>query len=313
MPQAPTPYAYFQKQFVPLAEAKIGIMTHAFLYGTAVFEGIRGNWNDKEQQIYLFRVKEHYARLRKSCRIVRIDLPYSDEELQSITTRLVEMCGYGEDVYVRPIAYKSGEVVGVRLHDLEDDFLIFVVPFGPYLDIDKGARCCTSSWRRVEDTSIPARAKINGIYVNSALAKTEAQLNGFDEAIMLDERGHVSEGSGENIFIVDGERLITPPPSSNILVGITRDTVITLARQELGMETVERDIDRSELYAAEECFMTGTAAHVTPVVEMDHRPIGSGKMGPVAERLVRLYFDVITGRNPKYVSWCTPCYSKVKA
>ena len=313
MPQAPTAYAYFQKQFVPLAEAKIGIMTHAFLYGTAVFEGIRGNWNDKEQQIYLFRVKEHYARLRKSCRIVRIDLPYSDEELQSITTRLVEMCGYGEDVYVRPIAYKSGEVVGVRLHDLEDDFLIFVVPFGPYLDIDKGARCCTSSWRRVEDTSIPARAKINGIYVNSALAKTEAQLNGFDEAIMLDERGHVSEGSGENIFIVDGERLITPPPSSNILVGITRDTVITLARQELGMETVERDIDRSELYAAEECFMTGTAAHVTPVVEMDHRPIGSGKMGPVAERLVRLYFDIITGRNPKYVSWCTPCYSKVKA
>ena len=313
MPQAPTPYAYFQKQFVPLAEAKLGIMTHAFLYGTAVFEGIRGNWNDKEQQVFLFRVKEHYARLRKSCRIVRIDLPYSDEELQSITTRLVEMCGYGEDVYVRPIAYKSSEVVGVRLHDLEDDFLIFVVPFGPYLDIDKGARCCTSSWRRVEDTSIPARAKINGIYVNSALAKTEAQLNGFDEAIMLDERGHVSEGSGENIFIVDGERLITPPPSSNILVGITRDTVITLARQELGMETVERDIDRSELYAAEECFMTGTAAHVTPVVELDHRPIGSGKMGPVAERLVRLYFDIITGRNPKYVSWCTPCYSKVKA
>ncbi|OGO48437.1 MAG: branched-chain-amino-acid transaminase [Chloroflexi bacterium RBG_16_64_32] len=313
MPQAPTAYAYFQKQFVPLAEAKLGIMTHAFLYGTAVFEGIRGNWNDKEQQVFLFRVKEHYARLRKSCRIVRIDLPYSDEELQSITTRLVEMCGYGEDVYVRPIAYKSSEVVGVRLHDLEDDFLIFVVPFGPYLDIDKGARCCTSSWRRVEDTSIPARAKINGIYVNSALAKTEAQLNGFDEAIMLDERGHVSEGSGENIFIVDGERLITPPPSSNILVGITRDTVITLARQELGMETVERDIDRSELYAAEECFMTGTAAHVTPVVELDHRPIGSGKMGPVAERLVRLYFDIITGRNPKYVSWCTPCYSKVKA
>ena len=309
----PTPHAYFQKQFMPLAEAKIGIMTHAFNYGTAVFEGIRGNWNDAERQLYLFRVKEHYARLRKSCRIVRIDLPYSDEELQSITTRLVEMCGYGEDVYVRPIAYKSSEVVGVRLHDLEDDFLIFVVPFGPYLDIDKGARCCTSSWRRVEDTSIPARAKINGIYVNSALAKTEAQLNGFDEAIMLDERGHVSEGSGENIFIVDGERLITPPPSSNILVGITRDTVITLARQELGMETVERDIDRSELYAAEECFMTGTAAHVTPVVELDHRPIGSGKMGPVAERLVRLYFDIITGRNPKYVSWCTPCYSKVKA
>lgn len=309
----PTPHAYFQKQFMPLAEAKIGIMTHAFNYGTAVFEGIRGNWNDAERQLYLFRVKEHYARLRKSCRIMRIDFQYSDEELYSLTTRLVEMSGFQEDVYIRPLAYKSSEVLGVRLHDLEDDFLLFVTPFGPYLDVEKGARCCTSSWRRVEDTGIPARAKITGIYANSALAKTEAQLNGFDEAIMLDERGHVSEGSGENIFVVDGDRLITPPPSSNILVGITRDTVITLAREELGMQTVERDIDRSELYTADECFMTGTAAHVTPVVELDHRPIGDGKMGPVAKRLMRLYFDIITGRNPKYVSWCTPCYSKVKA
>lgn len=309
----PTPHAYFQKQFMPLAEAKIGIMTHAFNYGTAVFEGIRGNWNDAEQQLYLFRVKEHYARLRKSCRIMRIDFQYSDEELYSLTTRLVEMSGFQEDVYIRPLAYKSSEVLGVRLHDLEDDFLLFVTPFGPYLDVEKGARCCTSSWRRVEDTGIPARAKITGIYANSALAKTEAQLNGFDEAIMLDERGHVSEGSGENIFVVDGDRLITPPPSSNILVGITRDTVITLAREELGMQTVERDIDRTELYTADECFMTGTAAHVTPVVELDHRPIGDGKMGPVAKRLMRLYFDIITGRNPKYVSWCTPCYSKVKA
>jgi branched-chain amino acid aminotransferase len=313
MAQTPTPYAYFQKEFVPLAEAKIGIMTHAFNYGTGVFEGIRGNWNEKEQQLYLFRIKEHYDRIRRSCRIMRIEFPYSNEELHSLTTKLVEMCGYREDVYVRPLAYKSSEVLGVRLHDLEDDFLVFVAPFGPYLDIEKGARCCTSSWRRVEDTSIPARAKITGIYANSALAKTEAHLNGFDEAIMLDERGHVSEGSGENIFIVEGDRLVTPPPSSNILVGITRETVMALARQELGMETVERDIDRSELYVTEECFMTGTAAHVTPVVELDHRPIGDGKMGPVTKRLVQLYFDVITGRNPKYASWCTPCYSRVKA
>jgi branched-chain amino acid aminotransferase len=298
---------------VPLEEAKIGIMTHAFNYGTAVFEGIRGNWNEEDGQVYLFRIKEHYARLRKSCRIMRIDFPYSDEELYSVTTKLVEMSGFREDVYIRPLAYKSSEVLGVRLHDLDDDFLIFVAPFGPYLDIEKGARCCTSSWRRVEDTGIPARAKITGIYANSALAKTEAQLNGFDEAIMLDERGHISEGSGENIFIVDGGKLITPPPSSNILVGITRDTVMTLAREELGMETVERDIDRTELYTADECFMTGTAAHVTPVVELDRRPIGDGKMGPVASRLVELYFQIITGRNPMYSHCCTPCYSKVKA
>ncbi len=308
-----TPYAYFQKQIVPLAEAKIGVMTHAFNYGTAVFEGIRGNWNDEEGQIYVFRLKEHFDRLRKSCRIMKIDFPYDNEELSSIVTRVVEMSGYREDVYIRPLAYKSSEILGVRLHDLEDDFLVFIAPFGPYLDIEKGARCCTSSWRRVADTGIPARAKITGIYANSALAKTEANLNGYDEAIMLDERGHISEGSGENIFVVDNGVLITPPPSSDILVGITRDTVMTLAREELGIPIVERDIDRTELYTADECFMTGTAAHVTPVVELDHRPIGDGKMGPVTGQLVKLYFDIITGRNARYAHWCTPCYSKVKA
>ena len=308
-----TPYAYFKREIVPLSEAKIGVMTHAFNYGTAVFEGVRGNWNEDEGQIYLFRMKEHYDRLRRSCRIMRIDFPYENEELSSITTQLVEMSGYREDVYIRPLAYKSSELLGVRLHDLDDDFLIFVAPFGPYLDVEKGARCCTSSWRRVEDTGIPARAKITGIYANSALAKTEANLNGFDEAIMLDERGHVSEGSGENIFVVQGDQVITPPPSSNILVGITRDTVMTLVREELGLQIVERDIDRTELYTSDECFMTGTAAHVTPVVELDHRIIGDGRMGPVTGRLVSMYFDIITGRNAKYAHWCTPCFSKVKA
>lgn len=308
-----TPYAYFKKQIVPLSEAKIGIMTHAFNYGTGVFEGIRGNWNEEHQQVYVFRMKEHYDRLRRSCRIMQIDFPYTNEELYSITTRLVEMSELHEDVYIRPLAYKSSEVLGVRLHDLEDDLLIFVSPFGPYLDIEKGARCQTSSWRRVADTGIPARAKITGIYANSALAKTEAQLNGFDEAIMLDERGHISEGSGENIFVVMDGRIYTPPPSSDILVGITRDTVITLAREELGLEVVERDIDRTELYTADECFMTGTAAHVTPVVELDRRKIGSGKMGAITGELVRLYFDIIRGNNPKYAHWCTPCYSTVKA
>lgn len=307
-----TPYAYFRRQLVPLSEAKIGVMTHAFNYGTAVFEGIRGNWNEEEGQIYLFRMKEHYQRLRKSCRIMLIDFPYSDEELASITTRLVELSGFREDVYVRPLAYKSSEALGVRLHNLEDDFLIFVAPFGPYLDVEQGARCCTSSWRRVEDTGIPARAKITGIYANSALAKTEANLNGFDEAIMLDERGHVSEGSGENIFVVMDGKLVTPPPSDNILVGITRDTVITLAREELGVETVERAIDRSELYVAEEVFMTGTAAHITPVVEIDHRPVGDGRRGPITARLQELYFQVIRGKHPKYRHWCTPCYSQVR-
>ncbi len=302
------PYAYFGKQFVPLAEAEISVATHAFNYGTAVFEGIRGNWNEEEKQTYLFRLADHYQRLHQSGRVLRIDVPYSNDELCDITVRLVGMCGYQEDVYVRPIAYKSSNVLAVRLHDLEDDFLIFVIPFGPYLDIKKGARCGTSSWRRVEDTGIPARAKVNGIYVNSALAKTEAVEHGYDEAIMLNEDGHVSEGSGENIFIIESGRLITPPVWSNILVGITRDTVITLAREELGMETIERPIDRSELYLADECFMTGTAAHVTPVIEVDHRPVGEGKRGPITAELQRLYFDVVRGKNGKYAHWCTACH-----
>lgn len=302
----PTPYAFFRKQFAPAAEARIGVMTHALHYGTAVFEGIRGNWNEDDGRIYLFRMREHYQRLRRSCRILKIDLPYTDEELCDITVKLVAMAGYREDVYVRPLAYKSSEALGVRLHDLEDDFLAFVAPFGPYLDTEKGARVCTSSWRRVEDTGIPARAKVTGIYVNSALAKTEAVENGYDEAIMLNEDGHVCEGSGENIFIVDDGRLITPPSSSNILVGITRQTVMTLAWEELGIPTIEREMDRSELYACDECFLTGTAAHVTAVIEVDRRPVGSGAIGPITAKLSRLYFDAVRGKSSKYAHWCTP-------
>jgi branched-chain amino acid aminotransferase len=306
------PYAFFRKQFMPLGEAKIGILTHALHYGTACFEGIRGNWNDEQQQLFLFRVKDHYERLLRSCRILKIRLPYSVDELCKFTTELVEKSGYREDVYIRPLAYKSSEVVGVRLHDLEDDFLIVVVTLAAYLDADAGVRCCTSSWRRVDDTMIPARGKITGIYVNSALAKTEANEHGFDEAILLNHDGHVSEGSGENIFFVLDNKLVTPPSSDNILLGVTRDTVIQLARNEMGLETLEESVDRTELYIADEVFFTGTAAHVSPVLEIDHRPVGDGKIGKVTKELQRLYFDVIKGKNPKYLRWCTPAYKLVK-
>jgi len=309
----PTPLAYFQRRFVPLTEAKIPVMTHAFLYGTACFEGIRGNWNGDDGRIYLFRMREHYQRLARSCRILRVGLPYSDDELCDLTADLVGRSGYAEDVYIRPIAYKSEETLGPRMHDVADDFLVFVMAFGPYLDTDAGIRCMTSTWRRVDDLGIPARAKVNGLYVNSALAKTEAQENGFDEAIMLDERGHVSEGSGENIFIVRDGTLITPPPSDNILEGITRDSVITLAREELGIGTVERAMDRSELYVADECFMTGTAAHVTAVTEVDRRAIGDGGTGEVTHRLQQLYFEAMRGKNGKYARWVTPVQPQVAA
>jgi len=309
-----TSYAFFNGKIVPLSEAKIGVMTHAFNYGTACFEGIRGNWNSEEEQIYLFRSRDHYQRLLNNCRILKISIPHTVDELCQLTVELVEKNGFREDLYVRPLAYKSSEVVGVRLHDLDDDFLIFVTPFGPYLDITKGITCCVSSWRRIEDNMIPPRAKITGLYVNSALAKTEAVDNGFDEAIMLTHEGHVSEGSGENVFLVMDGRLITPPSSDNILIGITRDTVIKLAKWELGIETIERQIDRSELYIADECFLTGTAAHVTPVLEIDHRKIGNGQVGSITKKLQDLYFNIVQGRNKKYLDWCTPAYTKrVKA
>jgi branched-chain amino acid aminotransferase len=306
----PAPTAFFQGNYMPLAEAKVPVMTHAFLYGTACFEGIRGNWNEEDGSVYLFRVREHYERLRMSCRILKINLAYSDDELCDITAKLVADSGYGEDLYIRPIAYKSEEVLGPRMHDIADDFLCFVTPFGPYLD-DAGIRCATSTWRRVDDLGIPARAKVNGLYVNSALAKTEALENGFEEAIMLDERGHVSEGSGENIFLVRNGALITPAPSDNILEGITRSSIMTLARDELGIQTIERAIDRSELYVADECFMTGTAAHISAVIEVDRRPVGDGVAGQVTRRLQELYYDAIRGKNAKYASWVTAVKPKV--
>ena len=300
--------AFFNKQFVPLSEAKVGIMTHALNYGTACFEGIRGNWNSEQGQMYLFRLRDHYQRIQKSCHILKINLSYSIDKLCELTVELVERNGYREDIYVRPMAYKSSQTVGVRLHNLEDDFFVFVTPFGPYLDPEKGARCCISSWRRIDDNMIPPRAKVTGLYVNSALAKTEAWENGYDEAILLAQDGHVSEGSGENIFIISDGKLVTPSSSDNILKGITRDTIIKLAKSEFGIDTIERPIDRSELYIADECFMTGTAANVTPVTEIDHRSIGHGNVGTITKKIQQLYYDIIRGKNPKYLDWCTPTY-----
>tara|TARA_B100000315_G_C14555689_1_gene578011 strand:+ start:320 stop:1237 length:918 start_codon:yes stop_codon:yes gene_type:complete len=302
-------YAFFHKKFVPLASAKIGVMTHALHYGTALFEGIRGNWNSEQQQLYIFRLREHYKRLQKGCRLLKINLPHSVDELYRITVQLVEKCGFEEDIYIRPLAYKSSDALGVRLHNLEDDFLVFAIPWGRYLDMD-AAKCCVSSWRRPDSNVIPPQSKITGLYINNALTKTEAMENGFDEGIMLTSDGYVSEGSGENIFLLINGQLVTPASYNSILMGITRDTVITLAQDELGIETIERPVDRGELYTADECFLTGTAAHLTPVAEIDHRQIGSGGIGEITGKLQKLYFDMIKGKIPKYLAWCTPVYKK---
>jgi branched-chain amino acid aminotransferase len=297
-------YALINKKFVPLAEAKLGVMTNFLHYGTAVFEGIRGNWNAQKKQIYLFRLKEHYQRLLDGCRVLNIELPYSIDELCQLTVKLVEMCRFEEDTYVRPLAYKSSESLGVRLHDLESDFLAFAFPWGPYLD-GEGAKCYVSSWRFPSE--VP-RAKLAGLYITNAVAKTEAAAHGCDEAIMLTYEGYVAEGSGENVFLVKEGKLVTPADYDGILLGITRNTVIQLAKDELGIETVERHVARMELYSAEECFLTGTAAHVTPVTEIDGRKIANGKSGDLTKKLQQLYSEVIRGDNPKYLDWCTPVY-----
>ncbi len=298
--------AFFRGDYVPLKDANVNIMTHALHYGTGVFEGIRGNWNDEQGVVNIFRLREHYERLLRGCRLLMLDIPYTVDQLCDITVELVELNGHRQDIYIRPLAYKSAELVAnLKLQDLESDFTLITIPFGNYLGSDT-LRCCTSSWRRVDDPMIPARLKICGIYVNSILAKTEATLAGFDEAIILNHDGHVCEGSGENLFLIADGKIITPALEDNVLPGITRDTVIQLAQSELGLEVVERSVDRSELYLADEVLLTGTAAHITPVVELDHRPIADGKTGPISAQLQKMYFDIVVGRNPKYLHWCTP-------
>src|SRR5579859_2518299 len=296
--------------YLPADQARVGVMTHALSYGTGCFEGIRGYWNEQQEDVFIFRAREHFERLHRSCRIVNITLPYTVDELIEIAVQLVRRNGLRENVYLRPFAYKADEIIGVKLHDLHDHFTMYCVPQGEYVST-QGLRCGVSSWRRVDDNMIPARAKISGAYVNSAFAKTEALQNGFDEAIMLTAEGHVSEGSAENIFLFLNNELVTPPPSENILLGITRDTVMQLARRELDRITRERVIDRTELYCADEIFLCGTGAQIAPVISVDHRPIGTGNVGPLAAEIQRLYADVVRGRRAEYMDWCVPVFGKV--
>ena len=301
------PLSFFKGEMVPISEANVNIMTHALHYGTAVFEGVRGNWNESQSKMFVFRLKEHYERLLRGCSILLMDIPYDVRALCDITINLINECGYQEDLYIRPIAYKSTEkVADLRLHKLDSDFALIIVPFGSYIEKEGAIRCCTASWRRMNDTNMPPRVKISGNYVNSILAKTEALLAGFDEGIMLNQDGSVSEGTGENLFLVIDGKIHTPSLENNILTGITRDSVFNLIRNELGLDVIERPIDRSEIYLADEMFLTGTAAHVTPVGELDNRKIGLGGVGPVTEKLSGIYAKVIRGEKKEYLDWCTP-------
>jgi len=301
-------WAFFRGEFVPLRDANVNVMTHAFNYGTAVFEGVRAYWNPDEEQLFALDLVPHYTRIRASAGLLMMEVRQSAEELAEITVELLRRNGLREDVYIRPIVYKSSETIGVRLHNLDADITIFGVPFGQYIDTEGGIRTMVSSWRRTDDNAIPARGKITGAYVNGALAKSEAQLNGYDEAIVLTADGHVSEGSAENLFLVKDGVMITPPVTDNILEGITRAALIKMAKDELSVDTVVRSIDRTELYTADEIFLCGTGAQVSPVIEVDRRVVGGGRPGPVARELARIYFEAVRGRHPAYRHWLTPVY-----
>ena len=299
---------YFQGGYVRLGEARIPLMTHAFLYGTAVFEGIRAYWNAEEKQLYGLRIRDHIVRLRNSCKIMLMaDVP-SVEDFTEIVKQVLRRNEFHEDAYCRPSVYKSTEAIGVKLHGLTHDLYVLAVPMGDYIDTEKGIPTGTVSWRRVSDTAIPARSKITGSYVNPAFSKSEAMLNGYDEAIVLTQDGHVAEGSAENLFMVRDGVLITPPVSDDILEGITRAGVFEIAKH-LDIPIKERSIDRTELYIADEVFLCGTGAQVSPVASVDHRAVGDGRVGPISKQISKTYFDAVRGRSAAFKHWITPIYT----
>ncbi len=297
----------FEGRYVPLGEANVSIMTHAFMYGTAVFEGIRAYWNADQGQLYALKVREHMQRIRSSAKVLLMPELPSVDQLTAEALEVLRRNGFREDAYVRPSFYKSTQAIGVKLHGLEHRYYILALPFGDYVDTTVGVKIGTVSWRRTADPAIPSRAKIVGSYVNPAFSKSEAMLNGYDEALVLTQDGHISEGSAENIFLIRDGVLLTPPVTDDILEGITRAGILEICA-ELGLRVVERSIDRSEIYVADEAFFCGTGAQISPIIEVDRRPVGAGAVGPVTRQIKDRYFDAVRGAAPAYAHWVTPVY-----
>jgi branched-chain amino acid aminotransferase len=301
-----TTLAYFQGKIVPIEQAQISVMNQTFNYGTGCFGGLRGYWNEDHQQLYVFRIHDHFRRVLQSAKLLLSELPHTPATLAEVTIDLLSREGWRQNCYIRPVVYKADNMLGVRLHDLQSDVAIFSMPVGSYIPAEDGAKACVSSWRRVDDNAIPARGKIIGSYVNSALVKSDAVLNGFDEAIVLNQDGHVAEGSAANFVMIRDGQLIIPPVYANVLEGITLRSIVQLAQAELGLDVVDRPIDRSELYVADEAFFCGTGAQVAVITSIDHRPVGNGTIGPITRSLRDLFFRVVKGEEPKYRHWLTP-------
>lgn len=297
-------YAFFDGKITNLVDAKVSIMTNALQYGTGIFGGIRGYYNKHDNSISVFRLNDHYKRFLSSVEILGCKFPYTLDELVEIHKQLLIKNVPNCNSYFRPFAYIGNTKLGPNLANEELSFALYMIPLEEYLPVDKGLRLVVSSWRRVSDNSIPSRGKFSGTYMNSALARKEASDNGFDEALLLSENGNVSEGSAENIFIVRDGVLITPPITDDVLEGITRRTIMHIAT-DMGIKVVERSIDRSELYIAEEVFLTGTGCQLAWASSIDRRNIGNGKIGELSSRLQKEYFATVNGQVDKYSSWCT--------
>ncbi len=299
-----TGWAYQDGVFKKLADAHVSIATHALNYGTGVFEGIRAYWNAGQEQLYVFRLQEHFDRMRGNCRLLRIELPGDTAALADVTLELLRRNEFRTDVYVRPLAYKAARSIKVALHDLRSGFGMFAFPIGAYLPTT-GLTARTATWRRTADDAIPARGKLTGAYINTALAVDDAHDADADEAIFLTRDGHVSEGGSANLFMVRDGQLITPSVTDDILEGITRDTIMAIAREELGLTVQERAIDRTELFIADEVFFCGTGAQVAPCVSVDGRTVGDGKIGPIARRIGDAYYAIARGDDPRHAEWRT--------
>lgn len=299
---------YFDGAFMPLAQANVSVATHGLHYGTGCFEGIRAYWRDDHRELYILRLEEHVERFFQSCCILRITPPFRRSEMCDLVIEVLRRNGYQSDVYIRPIAFKSTATIKLTLDHLDDSIAIFAFPFGDYTHREGGLRVCLSPWRRIDDNAIPTKAKVTGSYVNASLASDDAHRDGYDEALLLNQDGSLAEASSSNVFLVRGQRLITPAVSENILEGITRDAVLTLARLDLGLCIEERSVARSEVYVAEEMFLSGTGVQIEPIASVDGYCIGSGSPGPVTTRVQSIYIDAVRHRIPAYENWCTPTY-----
>lgn len=308
------PFAWVDGKLVPWEQATLHIATECVLRGENVFEGERAYWSEAEQELFVFRHAEHIARLRQGARIMRMTIPYTDAEIETACMSLIRACGYRGNVHFRPVAYfAEGELTDYLPEEIRTGMFILAFSKPTTKAVTQGVRSCVSTWRRNSDLASPSRIKSGANYHNSRLAYIDARLNGFQVPILLNEAGKVAEGPGACFMMVRKGKLITPPVTADILESITRDTLIELAQAELGLEVLERDIDRTELYVCDEAFFCGSGHEVSPINSIDHYPVGTGEPGPITRQLQKLYFDVVTGTVPKYRHWLTPVYCAARS